>query len=60
MILGSEFKGLGVLKYNDLGLSHLDDVRNLYFNIKLVTVFSIGIFSILCVLFKKDSMFSYS
>ena len=60
VILGSEFKGLGVLKYNDLGLSHLEDVRNLYFNIKLVTVFSIGIFSILCVLFKKDSIFSYS
>ena len=29
VILGREFKGLGSLKYNDLGLSHLDDVRKL-------------------------------
>ena len=36
VILGREFKGLGSLKYNDLGLSHLDDVRNLYFYIKLI------------------------
>ena len=39
VILGSEFKGLGVLKYNDLGLSHLEDVRNLYFNIKFLIKF---------------------
>ena len=36
VILGREFKGLGSLKYNDLGLSHLNDVRNLYFYIKLI------------------------
>ena len=59
VVLGREFKGLGSLKYNDLGLSHLNDVRNLYFYIKLLMVFSVGVFSILSVLFNSKSIYCY-
>lgn len=58
-IHGGPFNGLGVLKYTEKGISHLEDVKQVYFGIKIIMILSIGFFIMLKVLFDKGTLYSY-
>ena len=56
VVRGSNFEKIGSFKYSEAGLLNLSIRRDYYFDFKLLMIFSIGCFSMLKILFSKNSI----
>lgn len=59
VVRGSNLEKICSFKYSEECLLNLTKLRDYYFDLKLIMIFSIGCFSMLNVLFSKNSLYSY-
>lgn len=59
VVRGASLEKLNTLNYSEGSLLNLSILRDYYFDLKLIMIFSIGCFLMLYVLFSKNSIYSY-
>ncbi len=60
VLLGGNFEEIGIYKYSEEGKLYLSLARDLFFDLKIYLIISVGFFIMLTSLFSKNSLYTYS